>query len=552
MIIAIVHYKLYNAIAIQFLKNSAPAVSNLEVSSTLPSPTLTRRFRHKLLSSSSLSKPVSPSAVTPPPSQTSPVSKICAHSPTSPVVKLSTPFGALSTPIKNVSFDLGVSIAMTPSPPTMPTPSQTSPVYKICAPLSPTSSSTPQEAQPEICTVSVADVMDSPTKRQPTDYALCLPKMWTNIAEADKAWIGRYVFSSKNNLSSQLKNWYHPPTLSTVQKKPKAADYFLRNLFLWMPNKMWGFAFECPVRTCKKQLRKKGIYNNVRLVLDVQDYYYMATEYLSCICGGTYQSWDPRLLKQLPYGTKCKFPAVLTYKYAVDKSLLTMLRSRTLGNSSTSLHNTVKELHSENWLRRGAMYLQDCVRHQDGIGRLFQGNVTYDRVPIFKTIPTAKWFLSTYAQDVMSRSHILKGNITSVFGQILKIDSTKKILRKLSGDIRDTSSWLTNVGNEYGGILQCVVTSSEANDSLEKMASGILDRYSAADVPPPKAIYTDRDCCNQRGPSKIQALFQPWSNLHVRLDIWHFMRRIAVGCTSGPDASTARSCRKRRTSPSST
>ena len=46
-------------------------------------------------------------------------------------------------------------------------------------------------------------------------------------------------------------------------------------------------------------------------------------------------------------------------------------------------------------------------------------------------------------------------------------------------------------------------------------------------------LYTDRDCCIQGGrPSKYQQLFSSWEGLQVRLDIWHYMRRITGAVTS--------------------
>ena len=90
---------------------------------------------------------------------------------------------------------------------------------------------------------------------------------------------------------------------------------------------------------------------------------------------------------------------------------------------------------------------------------------------------------------------------------------------------------MTNVGNEYGGVLQSIVSSSESNESLQLMADGIVDRYERANVSQPILLYTDRDCCCYSGPSKYQVLFSAWPDLMVRLDIWYFMRRIAFGCT---------------------
>lgn len=54
-----------------------------------------------------------------------------------------------------------------------------------------------------------------------------------------------------------------------------------------------------------------------------------------------------------------------------------------------------------------------------------------------------------YAQDVMQRIEDFKSNITSLMGNILKIDSTKKVVKKLAGESSKTAMWATNVGIIY-------------------------------------------------------------------------------------------------------
>ena len=86
---------------------------------------------------------------------------------------------------------------------------------------------------------------------------------------------------------------------------------------------MLSFDFKCP--NCNKSLRSKGIYHRVRLVLDMKDFYYLAAEYLDCnLCNGTFISYDNKILDQLPYGVRAKFPAVLTYKYACDQAVVSL------------------------------------------------------------------------------------------------------------------------------------------------------------------------------------------------------------------------------------
>ena len=58
----------------------------------------------------------------------------------------------------------------------------------------------------------------------------------------------------------------------------------------------------------------------------------------------------------------------------------------------------------------------------------------------------------------MARMDIVKETITPVFGRILKMVSTKKIVRKPAGNSAGTASWATTVGTEKGQVLMSVKT----------------------------------------------------------------------------------------------
>lgn len=101
-----------------------------------------------------------------------------------------------------------------------------------------------------------------------------------------------------------------------------------------------------------------------------------------------------------------------------------------------------------------------------------------------------------------------------------------QITKKLAGDVSGTASWATTVGNEFGQVLMTVLTVSEGT-GLDPMARGIVKRYTDANETPPKLLYVDRDCCSPR----TKEMFQPWDIL-VKLDLWHYMRRFAMACTT--------------------
>ena len=70
------------------------------------------------------------------------------------------------------------------------------------------------------------------------------------------------------------------------------------------------------------------------------------------------------------------------------------------------------------------------------------------------------------------------------------------------------------------------------------MVSGVIRRYSGASMPPPKLLYVDCGCCAQptsseRGEkqTQLQKRFDGWPDLNI-LDIYHFMRRLALGTTT--------------------
>ena len=103
-----------------------------------------------------------------------------------------------------------------------------------------------------------------------------------------------------------------------------------------------------------------------------------------------------------------------------------MLRERTLGNSSTRLAKQLRENHSEEWLQRLARYMELC---NEFASRPTLFPVVCQRPPEPVAVPTSRWLMTVYGKDLMSRMGHIKASITSTFGSILKMDSTKKVKR---------------------------------------------------------------------------------------------------------------------------
>ncbi|XP_057191333.1 uncharacterized protein LOC130559073 isoform X1 [Triplophysa rosa] len=185
---------------------------------------------------------------------------------------------------------------------------------------------------------------------------------------------------------------------------PASPDLFLcRPLFLWMPLKMWLIPHVCIRPDCgKHRLTAAGLYRTVRMVLDIDRWYDIATECLECKgCKKKYPAWSEDILGQLDMGHRSQFPALLTYmtyRYSCDNRVLRMMRERTLGSSATQLYKKLMEQHSEAWTQRVLQYLTACEPFTRS--SLVQPPV-FAEPPLLPALPKPKWLLAVYASDVI-------------------------------------------------------------------------------------------------------------------------------------------------------
>ena len=257
------------------------------------------------------------------------------------------------------------------------------------------------------------------------------------MPEADMKWVANAILDSSGKLDKErLQLWLHPPPIRRSSGKPMPEKYFLHKVLVWMPRNILRIPLACSREGCGGHLRSKGIYNRVRSVMDLDSIYFMVTEYMECSnvdkkglarCNFTTQGWHENVLCQLSEAHRLMFPAVATAHGTLDRKVLTMLKIRTLGNSSNALHHSLMELHTETWMRQCIHYLTDCLQHKNGISGHLEGSPEYAAVPPPTKLKGARWLVDCHSKDLSKRVDEVKAQITSVFGRILKLDSTKKV-----------------------------------------------------------------------------------------------------------------------------
>lgn len=71
-----------------------------------------------------------------------------------------------------------------------------------------------------------------------------------------------------------------------------------------------------------------------------------------------------------------------------------------------------------------ARYTTECVDFLRQPGLV---PIVFPEPPEPAVVPSCKWLLSVYGQDILTRMEDIKARITSICGTILKMDSTKKV-----------------------------------------------------------------------------------------------------------------------------
>uniref|UniRef100_A0AAV2J8M9 DUF6729 domain-containing protein n=1 Tax=Knipowitschia caucasica TaxID=637954 RepID=A0AAV2J8M9_KNICA len=255
--------------------------------------------------------------------------------------------------------------------------------------------------------------------------------------------------------------------------------------------RMRGIPLKCP--QCSRKINSSGIYRKVREVIDVdRRYYLVGGDNPRCNkCSLPVCPWSQDILTQLDVAHRSMFPAVLTTHLALDRKCMTFLKPRTSGNSSSYFQAAIEEVHSEEWARQAIRYLSDCESHQK-MATFVPSAAAYPPPLPFRPLLFAQWFETVHSNDILSHVEEMKGVITSTYGRILKMDSTKKVTKKLAGGIGGSAAWMTNIGNEFGQVLNSVLTTGEGA-GLEELCQGIITRYKNVGKDEPEVIYVDRD-----------------------------------------------------------
>ena len=100
------------------------------------------------------------------------------------------------------------------------------------------------------------------------------------------------------------------------------------------------------------------------------------------------------------------------------------MKERTLGNSASRLRASLVEQQTNGWMARSMLYLS-VLRKLLAPGATLP--LAGASLPPMHPVPTALWLINVYVREALSRLDETRARVTSIFGDLLKMDSTKKV-----------------------------------------------------------------------------------------------------------------------------
>ncbi|KAF7722529.1 hypothetical protein EC973_003056 [Apophysomyces ossiformis] len=305
--------------------------------------------------------------------------------------------------------------------------------------------------------------------------------------------------------------WINPPAPFFALRNNKLVPTMLYypRVFLWLPHHLLvgGETLQCP--TCNHLLEVKA-YNKsprARRVVDldrISHFYIMSIRYrcTSRNCNLTINSYDARVLKQLPGHLAAEFPAYLTHKCAVSKTVGDLLRPcMQSAMGVVRFRRTLQELHYLRYDRLKLQYL-NAIKSRRKFPRLvdmLSSNSSplpfsrfSDRAGFAGYVPSAAYFCLIYTAIIDQLRPLMDKQMSAIGGQVLEGDHSFKIIKHM-GTIGSAPIFtpLYTVCNEYEEIRLQQLVPTKSLSHLKSCFQQMLDSYRLYGHKEPELFFTD-------------------------------------------------------------
>ena len=363
---------------------------------------------------------------------------------------------------------------------------------------------------------------------------------------------------------------------------PRPEPYWLHPFFIWFPTKMLVHLtprrrFTCFMNDttgCQGQMLFQGI-GNARSVVGSGTYatgipnmaqYYIISSIIKCNqCDATVQSSDDRFMKSLPNFLKDLYPAHISYRKLVCKSLVDVVRRG--GRPLEEIAGEINKFSNGRYELLHKQYLAHAqtMRHQMETVKVVKCSKKDKEAPLrpfgefseergYRGVNISREFLT---QLMIHEYEIQKPYLIAlqkgVYGSFYRCDHTRSVAKKV--ELKTGAMWSYAIMNEHMQIVSYVLTGGDGEAHLVKCWAGLKKRYEKAKAPLAQFRWVDKNCCtappystNEKGKcglvqgqmgkdrdqfrrnSAARQYYNP--QMEELLDGYHTLSRIGKACTS--------------------
>ncbi|KAK0504943.1 hypothetical protein EDD18DRAFT_1060502 [Armillaria luteobubalina] len=286
-------------------------------------------------------------------------------------------------------------------------------------------------------------------------------------------------------------------------------DLFIPKFFLWDPDNLLPTGISCP--TCSVKLNHGGIVRRPWQIIDIDHTYWIIGYTYECkgICQKKFQSWDARVLTQLPCTLAIHFPAHLTWRSGISLHALGVLQSCI--QNGMGAHQVADMFRMQHLKRYDELRLQYLHRKALSLNlphetyQTFLPFEDYSENGFHGFVPGGQWLRDVYDTLIEQHQLILNQHTAMLSGRVCAIDHSHKLAKhvfKVDGVPIFTA--LLMVTNDKGEICVCVFVATKSHsqftDALKKMSES-LELYGHEQ---PEVFYTD----NMSDKSMLEEIFQ--------------------------------------------
>ncbi|KAG0178868.1 hypothetical protein DFQ29_002903 [Apophysomyces sp. BC1021] len=241
-------------------------------------------------------------------------------------------------------------------------------------------------------------------------------------------------------------------------------------------------------------------------------------------CSVTINGYDQRVMEQIPDHLASEFPAYLTHRCAISKTLGNLIRPCIQnGMGVERFRHTLQELHTLQHDRLELQYLNSVAYRRQNLTLGDMLNIS-QRPPSFSRfddpkryagcIPSTAYLRLVYTSIMDQLRPLIDRQMMQLGGQILKGDHSFKIIKNMAKiGSAPVFSALYTVCNEYEEIRIQVLNPSKTLSHLRDSFQRMLHSYNVYGHKPPELFFTD----NVQGDQKF-----------LQEDIFHLMDMIKV------------------------